>query len=92
MHDNVATYENDKAELQAKHQEEKSQLQGEKEKLLTERAMVKEAVSKACHSVPGLAQEEQDPVEVQIVKLVETLQQFQTRITELEAQIVPSTL
>jgi hypothetical protein len=91
VQDSVASHENDKAELQAKFQEEKSQLQREKEKLLAERAMVKEAVSKACHFVPGLAQEEQELVEAQVVKLVETLQQLQARITELEAQTVLST-
>jgi uncharacterized protein YdcH (DUF465 family) len=56
------------------------------------RAMVKEVVSKSCHSVPGLAQEGKESVEAQIVKLAETLQQLQARITELEAQTVPSTL
>lgn len=55
-------------------QDEKSQLQREKEQLLTEWAMVKEVESKACHSVPGLAQEEQESVEAQLVKLVETMQ------------------
>jgi hypothetical protein len=30
-------------------------------------ATVKEIVSKACHSVPGLAQEEQELVEAQVV-------------------------
>jgi hypothetical protein len=55
--DNVAAQESEKEELQAKLQEEKSQLQREKEKFLAERAMVKEVVSKSCHSVPGLAQE-----------------------------------
>jgi hypothetical protein len=60
-----------------KLQEEKSQLQREKEQLLTERAMVKEVVSKACHYVPGLAQEEQESVEAQVVKLTEILQQLQ---------------
>jgi hypothetical protein len=39
-----------------KSQEEKAQLQREKEKLLIERAMVKEAVRKSCHSILGLAQ------------------------------------
>jgi hypothetical protein len=53
--------------------------------------VVKDAVSKACRSVPGLAQEEQEPVEAQIVKLAEIIQQLQVRITELEAQTVPST-
>jgi hypothetical protein len=58
--DSVAAHESEKAELQAKFQEEKSQLQREKEQFLVERDMVKEVVSKACHSVSGLAQEEQE--------------------------------
>jgi uncharacterized protein with PIN domain len=62
-----------------------------KSKLLTEQAMVKEAVRKVCRSVPGLVQEEQEPVEAQVVKLAETLQQFQARIAELEARTVSST-
>jgi hypothetical protein len=53
--------------------------------------MVKEVVNKSCHSVPGLAQEEHESVEVQVVKLTETIQQLQARITELEIQAVPST-
>ena len=55
----VVAYESEREEFHAILQEEKSQLQREKEYFLTERAMVKEAVSKSCHSVPGLAQEEQ---------------------------------
>jgi hypothetical protein len=36
--------------------------------------MVKEVVSKSCHSVPGLVQEEKESFEAQVVKLVETLE------------------
>jgi hypothetical protein len=53
--------------------------------MLTEQAVVKEAVRKVCRYVLGLLQEEKDPVKSQVVKLVETLQQFQDRIVELEA-------
>ena len=41
--------------------------------------------------MPGLTQEEQELVEVQVSKLAETIQQLQARITELEVQAVPST-
>jgi hypothetical protein len=58
--DNVATHESEKAELQG----EKAQLQREKEQLLTEQAMVKEVVSKACRSMPVLAQEEQESIKL----------------------------
>jgi len=53
--------------------------------LLTKQDMFKEVVSKSCHSMLGLAQEEKELVEAQVVKLVETLQQLQARIIELEA-------
>jgi predicted nucleic acid-binding Zn-ribbon protein len=60
----VTAYENEKEEFQAMIQEEKSQLQREKEKLLAGRATVKEVVNKSCHSISGIAQEEQESVEV----------------------------
>jgi hypothetical protein len=60
--------------------------------LLAERAMVKEAVSKACRSMLGLAHEGKDFVEAQIVKLAEIIQQLQARTIDLEAQTVLSTL
>jgi hypothetical protein len=53
--------------------------------------MVKEAISKVCFYVPSLVQEEQEPFEVKLVKLVETLQQFYVSIVELEARTVLST-
>jgi DNA-binding transcriptional MerR regulator len=61
------------------------------EQLLEEQVVVKEVVSKACHPLSGLAQEEQESVEAQVKKLAETIQQLQARITELEAQAVSST-
>lgn len=39
----------------------------------------------------GLEQMEEDPVENQVVKLVEAIQQLQQRIAEPELQTVPST-
>jgi hypothetical protein len=72
-------------------QKEKSQLQREKEQLFTERATVKEAMKKSYHSMLGLAQEEEELVEVQVVKIAETIQQLQARITELDIQAVTST-
>jgi hypothetical protein len=52
--------------------------------------MAKEEVSKSCLYVPGLAHEEKEPVEAQIVKLTDTLQQLQARIIELETQTIPN--
>jgi hypothetical protein len=48
-------------------------------------------VNKALLFVPILAQEDKDSFDVQVVKLVETIQQLQARIMELEVQEVPST-
>jgi cell division septum initiation protein DivIVA len=41
--------------------------------------------------VTGLEQVEEDPVEDQVVKLAEAIQQLQQRVAELELQAVPST-
>jgi hypothetical protein len=72
-------------------EEDKVNIQREKDQLLAEQTAVKEAVNKELHSMPGLAQEEHESVEVQVVKLTEAIQQLQARIEELEVQEVPST-
>ena len=41
--------------------------------MIVEWSMVKEVVNKSSHFVPGLEQEEKELVEVQVVKLTETL-------------------
>jgi hypothetical protein len=61
--------------------EDKVKIQREKDQLLAEQTAVKEAVHKSLRFVPGLAQEEHESVEVQVVKLAETIQQLQSRIT-----------
>jgi hypothetical protein len=87
----VTTYKNEKDELWAMLEEDKAKIQREKDQLLTEQTVVKEVVSKELHSVSGLAQEEQESVEIKVVKLVEAIQQLQARITEMEIQEIPST-
>jgi hypothetical protein len=47
----------------------KRRMQKEKDQLLTEKTVVKEAVTKALRSVPGLAQEEEELAEIQVGKL-----------------------
>jgi hypothetical protein len=81
----------EKDDLQTKFEEDEAQIQQEKEQLLAEQVKVKEAVNKALRSVTGLEQMEEDPVENQVVKLAEAIQQLQQRIAELELQTVPST-
>jgi hypothetical protein len=60
--------------------------------MLTENIGVKETITRELHSVMGLEQMEEDPVESQVGKLVEAIQQLQQRVEELELQAVPSTL
>jgi hypothetical protein len=59
--------------------------------LLTEHIAIKEEVTRALLSMPGLAQEEPDSTEMQVGKLSEAIQQLQERVMELEIQTVPST-
>jgi chromosome segregation ATPase len=82
----------EKDDLQAKFTEDRAQIQQEKEQLLAEQVRVKEAVNRALHSVTGLEKRKEDPVENQVAKLVEAIQQLQQRIADLELQTVPSTL
>jgi hypothetical protein len=53
---------------------DKVKIQREKDQLLVEQTAVKEVVRKALRSVPGLAQEEHEAVEVQVTKLTEAIQ------------------
>jgi len=48
-------------------------------------------VTKALSSVSGLAQKEEESVEIQVGKIVEAIQQLQERVTKLELQAVLST-
>jgi hypothetical protein len=52
---------------------------------------VKEVVTRALRSVKGLEHMEEDPVESQVGKPVESIQHLQERVEELELQIVSST-
>jgi VIT1/CCC1 family predicted Fe2+/Mn2+ transporter len=81
----------EKVALQTKFEEEKAQIQQEKEKLLAEQLRVKEAVSRALRSVTGLEKKVEEPVEHQVAQLVEAIQQLQQRIIDLELRTVPNT-
>jgi hypothetical protein len=52
---------------------------------------VKEAVTRALRSVSGLAQMEEETTESQVEKFVESIQQLQERVVELELKIVSRT-
>jgi hypothetical protein len=49
-------------------------IQQEKEQLLTEQVGIKEAISRALHSVTSLEKKEEDPVEHQVEHLAEAIQ------------------
>jgi hypothetical protein len=52
---------------------------------------IKEVVNRAFLSVTGLEQKAEEPIEHQVMKLVEVIQQLQQRVVKLEIQAIPST-
>jgi hypothetical protein len=66
--------EQEKVSFQTKFEEEKVQIQQDKEQLLTEQLEVKEAVNKSLLSVTGLEPKVEDRVEHQVEQLVEAIQ------------------
>jgi chromosome segregation ATPase len=81
----------EKDDLRAKFEEDREQIQREKDQLLMEQIGVREAVTRALRSMSGLAQMEEETTESQVGKLVEAIQQLQARVAELELQAVSST-
>jgi hypothetical protein len=73
----------EKYDLQTKFEEDKEKIQKEKDQLLAERTMVREAVTRALRSMPGLEQVEEEIAESQVEKLTEAIQQLQARVVEL---------
>jgi hypothetical protein len=86
-----STAEWEKLALQAKFDEEKSQLQKEKEQLLTEQLEVKEMVNRALRSVTVVEVKAEERIPQQVVQLEEVIQQLQQRIADLELRAVPET-
>jgi hypothetical protein len=52
---------------------------------------IEEAVNRAFLSVTGLEQKAEEPLECQVMKLAEVIQQLQQRVVDLELQTIPST-
>jgi hypothetical protein len=65
--------------FRAMFEEDKEKIQKEKDQLLAEQTVVKEAVTKALRSVSGLAQEEEESTEMQVGKLAEAIQQASSK-------------
>jgi hypothetical protein len=70
----VTTYENERDEFWVMLEGDKAQIQKEKDQFLTEQTTVKEVVRKALRSMPGLAWEKHEAVEVQVMKLAKAIQ------------------
>jgi hypothetical protein len=66
--------EQEKVSLQTKFEEEKAQIQQEKEQFLAEQLEVQEAVNRALHSVTGLEPKAEDRVTHQVDQLTEAIQ------------------
>jgi hypothetical protein len=64
----------EKDDLRAKFEEDRDQIQREKDQLLKEHIGVREAVTQALRSMPGLEQMEEETTESQVGKLVEAIQ------------------
>jgi predicted nuclease with TOPRIM domain len=67
----------EKNALQAQFEEDRAKIQKEKEQLLTKKIGIEEAVNRAFHSVIGLEKKVEEPIECQVTKLVEFIQQLQ---------------
>jgi CII-binding regulator of phage lambda lysogenization HflD len=81
----------EKDDIQAKFVEDREQIHKEKEQLLVKKIGVKAEVTRELLSMMGLEQMEEGPMESQVGKLAEAIQQVEQRIEELDLQVVPRT-
>jgi hypothetical protein len=72
-------------------EEDRVKIQKEKEQLLAKQIRIEEAVNRAFFSLTVLEQKSEEPLERQVLKLVEVIQQIQQRVIELDLQTIPST-
>jgi hypothetical protein len=69
--------------LRENFEEDRENIQREKDQFLIEKIGVREAVTRALRSMPGLAQMEEETIEIQVGKLLEAIQQLQAIVEEL---------
>jgi hypothetical protein len=81
----------EKEAIQEKFDRDRVKIQKEKEQLLAKQIGIEEAVNRAFRSVTGLEQKAEEPLDRQVMKLAEVIQQLQQRVVDLELQIIPST-
>ena len=59
--------------------------------MLAKKIGIEEIVNKEFRSVTGLEKKAEEPIECQVMKLAEVIQQLQQRVVELELQTIPQT-
>jgi uncharacterized protein YaaN involved in tellurite resistance len=59
--------------------------------MLAKHIGIEEVVKRSFFSMTDLEQKEEDPIECQVMKLVEVIQQLQQRVVDLELQLIPQT-
>jgi hypothetical protein len=79
----------EKNSFQEKFEEDRVKIQKEKEQLLAKQIGIEEAVNRSFFYVTNLEQKAEEPIERQVMKLVEVIQQLQQRVMELELQTIP---
>ena len=81
----------EKEVIQEKFDKECAKIQKEKEQLLAKKILIEEEVKRSFRSMTSLKHKAKEPIECQVMKLVEVIQQLQQRVVELELQAIPST-
>ena len=74
----------EKNALQEKFEEDRVKIQEEKEKLLAKKIGIEEEVNREFLSVTNLEQKAEEPIDFQVMKLAEVIQQLQQRVVELD--------
>jgi hypothetical protein len=64
----------EKDDLRTKFKEDREQIQRENDQLLVQQIGFREEITRALHSVPGLAQMEEETANIQVGKLIEAIQ------------------
>jgi hypothetical protein len=81
----------EKEAIQEKFDKERAKIKKGKEQLLMKKIGIKEAINRAFFSMIGLEQKVEEPIECQVMKLAEVIQQLQQRVVEIEIQAILST-
>jgi VIT1/CCC1 family predicted Fe2+/Mn2+ transporter len=81
----------EKNALQEKFEEDREKIQKEKENLLAKQVGIEEIVNISFHFMTGLEKKIEEPIEHQVMKLAEVIQQLQKRVVELELHTIPQT-